>query len=45
MGYAALQIAQTGGSRRADQKASLIVVAGLPLGKFILIAGLVAILA
>ena len=43
MGYAALQIAQTGGSRPADQKASLIVVAGLPLGKFILVAGIVAI--
>jgi hypothetical protein len=45
MGYAAIQIAQTGGSRPADQKASLIVVAGLPLGKFILVVGLVAILA
>jgi hypothetical protein len=45
MGYAALKIAQTGGSRPADQKASLIVVAGLPLGRFILVAGLVAILA
>ena len=45
MGYAALKIAQTGGSRPADQKASLMVVAGLPLGRFILIAGLVAILA
>jgi hypothetical protein len=45
MGYAALRIAQTGASRPADQKASLIVVAGLPLGKLILIVGLVAILA
>ena len=42
MGYAALKIAQTGGSQPADQKASLIVVAGLPLGKFILMAGIVA---
>lgn len=45
MGYAALKIAQTGGSRPADQKASLIAVAGFPLGRFILIAGIVAILA
>jgi len=45
MGYAALQIARTGGSRPADQKASLIVVAGLPLGRFILVVSLVAILA
>jgi hypothetical protein len=45
MGYAALQIARTGGSRPADQKASLVVVAGLPLGRFILVVGIVAILA
>jgi hypothetical protein len=45
MGYAALMIAQTGGSRPADQKASLIAVAGFPLGKFILVVGIVAIAA
>lgn len=45
MGYAALKIAQTGGSRPADQKASLIVIAGLPLGKLILVSGVVAIAA
>ncbi|HEY8812676.1 MAG TPA: DUF1206 domain-containing protein [Candidatus Dormibacteraeota bacterium] len=45
MGYAALKIAQTGGSRPADQKASLIAVAGFPLGRFILVAGIVAIAA
>jgi hypothetical protein len=45
MGYAALLIAQTGGSRPADQKASLIAVAGFPLGKFILVVGIVAIAA
>ncbi len=45
MGYAALQIAVTGGSRPADQKASLIAVAGFPLGKFILVVGIVAIAA
>jgi Domain of Unknown Function (DUF1206) len=45
MGYAALKIAQTGGSRPADQKASLIAVAGFPLGKFILVVGIVAIAA
>jgi Domain of Unknown Function (DUF1206) len=45
MGYAALKIAQTGGSQPADQKASLIVIAGLPLGRFILVAGLVGIVA
>jgi Domain of Unknown Function (DUF1206) len=42
MGYAALQIARTGGSQPADQKASLIVVADLPLGRFVLVAGIVA---
>jgi hypothetical protein len=45
MGYAALKIAQTGGSRPADQKASLIAVAGFPLGRFILVVGIAAILA
>jgi hypothetical protein len=45
MGYAALRIAQTSAGRPADQKASLIVIAGLPLGGFILTAGLVAIVA
>jgi Domain of Unknown Function (DUF1206) len=45
MGYAALKIAQTGGSRPADQKASLIAVAGFPLGRFILAVGIAAIVA
>jgi Domain of Unknown Function (DUF1206) len=45
MGYAALKIAQTGGSRPADQKASLIAVAGFPLGRFILVVGIAAIVA
>ena len=40
MGYAALKIAQTGGTRPADQKAGLIAVAGFPLGKFILVVGI-----
>ena len=43
MGYAALRIAMTGGARRADQQASLLAVGGFPLGRFILIAGVVAI--
>jgi hypothetical protein len=45
MGYAALKIAQTGGSQPADQKASLIAIAGFPLGRLILVAGVVAIAA
>jgi uncharacterized protein DUF1206 len=45
MGYAALKIAQTGGSRPADQKASLIAVAGFPLGRFVLVVGIAAIFA
>jgi hypothetical protein len=45
MGYAALQMAQTAASRPADQKAGLIVIAGLPLGRFILVVGIVAIVA
>lgn len=45
MGYAALQIALTTASRRADQQASLMVVAGFPLGRFLLLAGVVAIAA
>ena len=45
MGYAALKIAQTGSGQPADQKASLIVIAGFPLGKFILVVGVVAIAA
>jgi len=45
MGYAALKIAQSGAGQPADQKASLIAVAGFPLGKFILVVGVVAIAA
>jgi hypothetical protein len=45
MGYAALKIAQTGAGQPADQKASLIAVAGFPLGKFILVVGIIAIAA
>lgn len=45
MGYAALQIALTTAPRRADQQASLMVVAGFPLGRFLLLAGVVAIAA
>lgn len=45
MGYAATQIALTGGSRPADQKASLIAIAGFPLGKLVLVVGMVAIAA
>jgi hypothetical protein len=45
MGYAALQIALTATPKRADQQASLMVVAGFPLGKVILVAGLIAIAA
>ena len=45
MGYAALRIAQTGSGQRADQQASLIAVSGFPLGRYLLIAGIVAIAA
>jgi Domain of Unknown Function (DUF1206) len=45
MGYAAVRIALTSASQPADQQASLVVVAGLPLGRFILVAGIVAIVA
>jgi len=45
MGYAALQIAMTSAPRQADQQASLIVVSGFPLGRLILVAGIVAIAA
>ena len=45
MGYAALRISQTGGGRRADQQASLIAVSGFPLGRYLLLAGIVAIAA
>ena len=45
MGYAALKIAQTGSGQPADQKATLVVIAGFPLGRFILVVGLAAIAA
>lgn len=43
MGYAAFEIARTGGVRKADQQSSLVAIGGFPLGQFILIAGVVAI--
>jgi hypothetical protein len=43
MGYAALRISQTGAVRRADQQASLLVISGFPLGRFILFGGILAI--
>src|SRR5438309_5098281 len=45
MGFAALDIARSGGARRADQQASLIAVAGFPLGRFILFVGILSLLA
>ena len=43
MGYAAFQIAQTGAGQRADQQASLVAVSSFPLGRYFLLAGIVAI--
>jgi Domain of Unknown Function (DUF1206) len=45
MGYAALRIALTGVPQRADQQAGLLAVAGFPLGRVILTAGVTAIAA
>ena len=45
MGYAALQIALTAVPKRADQQATLIVVSGFPLGRLILVGGIVALAA
>ena len=45
MGYAALQIALTSVPKRADQQATLMVVAGFPLGRLILLVGVVALAA
>jgi hypothetical protein len=40
MGVVALRVAATGGARQADQQASLIAVAGFPLGRVLLLAGI-----
>jgi hypothetical protein len=45
MGYAAFQIALTTVPQRADQQSSLLVVAGFPLGRLILLAGVIALAA
>jgi hypothetical protein len=45
MGYAAFQIALTQVPQRADQQQSLIVVSGFPLGRVILLAGVVSLAA
>lgn len=40
MGYAALQIALTRAGRKADQAASLVAVTQFPLGRYLLMAGI-----
>jgi len=45
MGYAAFQIALTQVPQRADQQQSLVVVSGFPLGRLILLAGVVSLAA
>ena len=45
MGYAALRIALTGAAHPADQQSSLVAVAGFPLGRVILVAGILALAA
>ena len=45
MGYVALQIAITGAIRSADQQASLVAIAGFPLGRILLVAVVVLLFA
>ncbi|GAC1652696.1 MAG: DUF1206 domain-containing protein [Candidatus Dormibacteraceae bacterium] len=45
MGYTALRIAMSGGSQKADQQSSLVAISGFPLGRYLLIAGIVSIAA
>ena len=40
MGFLALRIAFTGLAQNADQETSLLAIAGFPLGRFLLIAGI-----
>lgn len=41
MGFLALRIAFTGVAQNADQQTSLLAVAGIPLGRLVLVAGIV----
>lgn len=45
MGYVALRIAISGAVRSADQQASLVAIAGFPLGRFLLVGAVVLLFA